>query len=849
MRASVTRTRTNRLLAAAVAAVLASDMAVMAGEGFSSSSTTDIAEREIIRRQERIATALIEEEAGDKAMAEKDYEAALAHYRTALDLLPVAPMASNQRERVIAKYADAAVRLAEVRADAGEYDAARNLLNMVLAPGVDPDNARAKRLLERLEDPEWYNPANSKEHTQNVQEVKRHLQLGWGHYDLGDFDKARDAFNQVLIIDRYNTAARRGLERVERNISEHYLSARDHTRAKMMREVDAQWETSVPVLSSIGSVGGGDRGGGIDSSAVLLDKMDSIIIPEVALDQAPIEEAVEFLRIKSRELDPGEPKKGVNFILRLPAAGVVPKITVNLSNVSLGVAVKTIADLAGLRSRVEPYAVIISAVDEGVELYTRVFKVPPYFLSAGGTPAGEAGGAAAPDPFAAGGATPAGGSALQARATALDILKQAGIAFPEGGSAFFSAANSTLTVRNTPANLDLVASFVESFVGQVQRMINITAKFVEVSQLNTDEMGFDWLVGAFNVPGSGRVFGAGGTAGNRAAGPVGALNWPLVPPAQGGQPLPVGGANLLTGSLRFGNDAISNNAIDALIQQRTTIEGSAEASVTPAVFGVAGVFTDPQFQVVMRALKQKKGADLLSAPQITTRSGQRAKIEVIREFIYPTEFEPPEIPQDFGSSNVGGGLLGLGQQRSASVSSFPVTPTTPTAFETRNTGVTLEVEPTLGQDGYTIDLTLAPEVIEFEGFINYGSPIQTGATDALGNPTTVILTENRIEQPVFSTRRLNTAVTIWDGMTLGVGGLIREDVQTVEDKVPIFGDIPLIGRFFRTKADQVFKRNLMMFVTVKLVDPSGQTVNVKQTTTTEFSPPPEGPATPLIPMK
>ena len=139
--------------------------------------------------------------------------------------------------------------------------------------------------------------------------------------------------------------------------------------------------------------------------------------------------------------------------------------------------------------------------------------------------------------------------------------------------------------------------------------------------------------------------------------------------------------------------------------------------------------------------------------------------------------------------------------------------------------MTLEVEPTLGADGYTIDLTLAPEVVEFEGFVNYGSPIQTSSTDALGNPTTIVLTENRIEQPVFSTRKLSTSVTIWDGMTLGVGGLIREDVQTIEDKVPIFGDIPYVGRLFRTKADQFFKKNLMMFVTVNLIDPSGQKVN------------------------
>ena len=99
--------------------------------------------------------------------------------------------------------------------------------------------------------------------------------------------------------------------------------------------------------------------------------------------------------------------------------------------------------------------------------------------------------------------------------------------------------------------------------------------------------------------------------------------------------------------------------------------------------------TDPSFQVVIRALNQKKGVDLLSAPKVTTRSGQKAIIEIIREFRYPTEFDPPQIPQNFGGG--GGGGLGTTQ-----INSFPVTPTTPTTFETRNTGVTLEVEPVVG---------------------------------------------------------------------------------------------------------------------------------------------------------
>ncbi len=142
-------------------------------------------------------------------------------------------------------------------------------------------------------------------------------------------------------------------------------------------------------------------------------------------------------------------------------------------------------------------------------------------------------------------------------------------------------------------------------------------------------------------------------------------------------------------------------------------------------------------------------------------------------------------------------------------------------------GITLEVEPTVGPDGYTIDLILSPRVVEFDGFINYGSPINTVVTlvnnvGVLGLSANFRVTDNVINKPVFSTREVTTEVTVYDGQTVVMGGLMREDIQKTEDKVPILGDIPLAGRLFRTSVDQHIKRNLIMFVTASLLDPAGQ---------------------------
>jgi general secretion pathway protein D len=288
--------------------------------------------------------------------------------------------------------------------------------------------------------------------------------------------------------------------------------------------------------------------------------------------------------------------------------------------------------------------------------------------------------------------------------------------------------------------------------------------------------------------------------------------------------------NPVTAGNRSGNLAISGSAIDSLLLGTSTTQ-----LLTPGIFGVGGLLTDPQFQVVIRALNQKKGVDLLSAPRVMTKSGQRAVIEIVREFRYPTQFQPPQIPQTVGavrteSSGIVGDLIPIG-----STSTVPVTPTTPTAFETRNTGVTLEVEPVVGPDGVTIDLNLVPQVVEFEGFINYGSPILSPSSTFLDTVASVIrttpqnvITPNVINQPIFSTRKITTSVSVWDGQTVVLGGLMREDVQKTEDRTPILGDIPIVGRLFRTNVDQRIKRNLIIFVTARLVNPGGQPVKVTE---------------------
>ena len=360
--------------------------------------------------------------------------------------------------------------------------------------------------------------------------------------------------------------------------------------------------------------------------------------------------------------------------------------------------------------------------------------------------------------------------------------------------------------------MELVEAYIDSIKGKAEKQIYITSKFVEVAQSNWNELGFDWLMGGFNVGGE-KTFASGGTPGNGQG--VDPLDYPFNAP---GAAAPVG-ENPITAGNRSGQFAVASDSINGLVESANQIVATnATIAKAPGIFGIAGIFTDPQFQVVIRALEQKKGVDLMSAPSIMARSGQRAKVEVIREFIYPTEYDPPEIPNQIGGGGGGGG-------GGVSINLIPVTPANPTAFETRNTGVTLEVDPVLGADEFTIDLSLSPEVVEFDGFINYGTPI---FSPSLFGTSTQLLTSNRILMPVFSTRKVTTQVTIWDGQTVAIGGLIREDVQDVEDKIPMVGDLPLIGRLFRSSSEQHLKRNLTIFVKAVIMDPAGAKYHAKK---------------------
>ncbi len=724
-------------------------------------------------------------ERGTEALMQRDYETAYAQYKAAVDVLPDAPSVRHLRAVALDGFSKAVMGLAEQRIAEGRWEDAETTVKVILEPQYNPNYKPAQRLLARLESPDYFNKTVTPGFVSKVEEVKKLLLDAQGLYDSARFDEAMEKYERVLQLDRYNVAARRGMEQVNLARSRVADAAYNDMRASMITEVDKAWETPVkradlgpaavleqPVLNARGTQS-------------VNRKLDEIIIPRLNFTDATVREAIEYLRSVSAQQD-REPAdggdRGVNIVLKLDAAAASQTITIDLANIPLREALDYITRLANLKIKVEPYAVLVVPLSEPTDtLVTKEYRVPPGFITS----------------LPSGGSADTGvGGDTVARSRAKDFLESQGVQFPPGASANFLASSSRLIVRNTQENLDLVDALVESSTGAVPSQVEIESKFIEVSQRNLKELGFDWLLGQFAFGTGSGIYGGGGTVGNQFnAFSADSANYPFVEPVSG---VPVG-QNPLTAGNRTGGVAITGNTLDALLL------GSAGlgATVGPAagILSLAGVFTNPQFQVVLRALNQKTGVDVLSAPKVTTKSGTSATIEVVREFRYPEEYEPPQIPQSTGE----------GTQ--------PITPATPTSFTMKPVGVTLVVEPTVGSDNYTIDLRLLPQVTEFEGFINYGSPIINRGVE---------VTANVINYPVFSERKVETAVSIYDGQTVALGGLIREDVQKVNDKTPLLGDVPLVGGLFRSQADQHIKRNLIIFVTATLMDPAGQPLAMVQ---------------------
>jgi general secretion pathway protein D len=388
---------------------------------------------------------------------------------------------------------------------------------------------------------------------------------------------------------------------------------------------------------------------------------------------------------------------------------------------------------------------------------------------------------------------------------ARQFFTTAGVDFIQPGKQlFFNDRVGMLMVRATLQELDIIEQAVQ-VLSMSPPQVTIEARFLEILQEDIKALGFDWLLGNTLLSGgpigmqggSAPSFGSPGSSSSR-ANPSGVFPGPLptdvttgqvIPALAPGTQIPTAGDNLLTSGLR--------NVVNA-----------------PALGTITGILTDPQFRVVIRALEQRRGVNLLTAPKVTTLSARQAQIKTVEVRYIVTELDLSQTAAG------GGGIVGGATATTGGGVGSTIQP----IADTFELGPVLDIIPYVSADGYTIQMTIIPTIKEFIGYDLDSARLFSAQAQSVANNTASPL-QQITPLPIFRLRQVVTSAIVWDGQTVSLGGLLLDDTTKVKDKVPLLGDLPLIGRLFRSESNNAKKRNLVIFVTPTIIDPAGNRVH------------------------
>lgn len=630
--------------------------------------------------------------------------------------------------------------------------------------------------------------------------IENLLEKGRRQYLYGDYQGARATFRQIETLDADNIQAKAYQRLISEKLADRGRLTYLATREAMMDEVSKAWQR--PQVYTGTTV---DRGGA-RADSIIDKKLAEIIIPNVSFP-APgvtLAQAINTLSILSVEYDKSnDAKKGVNIVLFGDNASEAKPVVLTLRDLSLGQILDWVTQQAGFQYDIEKDTIVVrKAMDNSVaSMDTLDFPLPTStvmrmigFKAA----VGESGDS--DNPFGGSGGGGAAAGAGDGKEEAIkNFLVKAGVEFGPGATVAFDG--SKLWVTNTRRNLDKVRNILLRY--SETKQVEIEAKFMEVNQGVLKELGFNWNVSRKNADGSYSTLFS--TVGRNTTGMISTYNNrtladSITSASAGSTPITIlKPANEVTADVP--NPYTVEPVVPLLPSTINMASGAAQAANT-----VLGVINGYDVSLIVNALEQRQGSDLLCAPKVTVISGSTASITVSQRMRYPESWGDVQ-------SNVGSSSTTVNGENSSSAG-VTITPGTPQDFTSVDVGVSMEVTPNVEEDD-SINLVLNPNVTEFEGFMEYG-----GVAVAISSGTTVTVPSGFI-QPVFSVREVKTTVTVFDGATVVMGGLTREEVRTINDSVPILSDIPWIGRLFRSKGESRQKRNLLIFVTANRISPGG----------------------------
>lgn len=785
-------------------------------------SNQSTANAEAAQKTEAVRASMLELEKARSAYAAGRYTDAESYYRASLALLPVVPATQKQVDFIKLSLADALLAKAMDYRKVGLNDAAIEFLEEGLK--LSPKDNHIRRQLEITRDPVRNNPAISPEHIAKVGEVERLLTLAYGQYGLGNFDLAIESFRKVLAIDPFNTSASRGIESVLVRISAAHRAGYDAARARALEEVDATVQSRPDETQSIMRVEDTSMVSltpSVDESGNLVQALENIHITQLNFEDSSIDDIVAIIRARLKQaVQEGKiPASQSNITTNFGNAQSASfrasrKLRLNQSYQELSL--KDILDgvkrQLGIQYYILPNGIEISysGRDFG-PMKERSFIVHPDFFKEEDSSSKE-------DDFLD--SAPKSGLSIK-RVDPTAHLKSMGVSFPEGAYAQYSLHTRSLIVRNTLHNIDEIAGLIDYSPKSAKKQVLINVYVMTVSTEDLKDLGFEWLL---NISIGGNTQLDGGAANDGTI--------PGIPKFEGG--IGPNNAHSMSTGLRSGAEVLTVNNIDRLISR-----GSASSlqnmgpQKSPGIMSFRGVWNSIDLTVLMRGLDQKKNFDLLQNPQLVFTPGREEQVSVynVREMFYPVAYDAPQVstshmllPIDFGDILVGNFFW---NRIATMVTASASHPSEFTYFGMRDEqiggiGTILQIHSAeIDPAGQFVDIALTTTVNDFDGFVNWGSPLMTAMVmpDEIRH---VVLTENKILQPIFKRQMINTQVSVATGSIIVLGGLQESKKIRYEDKIPIMGDIPFVGRLFRSEGSKNEEKALLFFAKVDIVDPTGR---------------------------
>ena len=405
-------------------------------------------------------------------------------------------------------------------------------------------------------------------------------------------------------------------------------------------------------------------------------------------------------------------------------------------------------------------------------------------------------------------------SAVQVESITQDKLKSFfeiyGISFPKGSS--ISYRRGKITMKNSPDNHRALANLLQE-LNEDKPMVQIEVKSIELTETDMEELGFNWALGT--VSKGYDQYGIGNSNRGWRAGPLNTVTAGKVPIDVNGTTYYQGVYTAAPNQTTYNAESGAAGLLSMLGNSINNIDTRAinNLNLFPNLLGSFKPFnSDVQLSLslTINALDNSDRAEQISAPKVLVASGEKASVVMGKRYYFPEDWDELEIEVE----------------EDENVTNVTITRPTPSFGESELIGTVFSVTPKVLDDNRTIELKINPKVTSYVGKDEYDITLLWYDRIVSNGTAEWVLDQGQSERytiwrPVIATRSLDVHVNVYHGETLVLGGLSDSIANSRLDKIPILGDLPLIGRLFQSHSENSTRRTMLIFVTAKLIGSDG----------------------------